>query len=185
MIKRLSSVCFSLALASAAFADTGAKDVSSEEENSAAAESAAGLEDFVESAIDAGFLVPTGEGASNTGDVRFTRDQLEALGIQCGGEYPLDFSVVSSLRRFNDMPTIYAESDGEIQAKMLADMKAKLALGLYAEATALIATAEAPEWTPCRQLIRLLDIVSAPTSNFSRALKPVTPGLACGSLWLS
>ncbi|MEL6859956.1 MAG: hypothetical protein AAFO74_16335 [Pseudomonadota bacterium] len=180
MIKRFSSVCFSLALASAAFADTGANDVSSDEENSAAVESAAGLEDFVESAIDAGLLVPTGEGPANAGDQRFTREQLEALGIQCGGDYPLDFSVVRSLRRFNDMPTIYAEDDGGEKVKLLADVKAKLALGLYAEAGAIIATAEGVEWTPYRQLIRLLDNRERPDIEFFQGLEACHPG---AGLW--
>ena len=182
MIKRFSSVCFSLALASAAFADTGAKDVSSEEENSAAAESAAGLDEFVDSAIDAGLLVPTGEGPTNSGDVRFTRDQLAALGIRCGGEYPLDFSVVKSLRRFNDMPTIYADTDGEVQAKMLADLKAKLALGLYAEARALIATAEGPEWTPYRKFITLLENRERPDIEYFQGLEACHPD---AGLWRS
>ncbi|MEO1662898.1 MAG: hypothetical protein AAFR51_18055 [Pseudomonadota bacterium] len=180
MIKRLSSICFSLALASAAFADTGAKDVSSDEETSAATESAEGLEDFVESAIDAGLLAPTGVGAAGPDRLRLSKEELATLGVQCGGEYPLDFSVVRSLRRFNDMPTIYADTDGEVQAKLIADLKAKLALGLYSEASALIATAEGPEWTPYRQLIQLLDNRVRPDTRYFQALETCHPG---AGLW--
>ena len=169
MIKHFITASIWIALASAASADTGAKAVSSDED-SIASETAEGLDDFVESAIRSGLLVPNENAVAADGITPIDQDAIAALGVRCGEDYPLDFSVVSSLRRFSELPDNYAEDDTDLEAKLVKDLKSKIALGLYAEAKALIATATETEWVAFREIIRLLENRERPNTEYFRAL---------------
>ena len=169
MIKRFITASLFVALASAASADTGANDVS-EDEDSVAAETAEGVDDFVESAIRSGLLVPNENAVGADGVTVIDTDVFEALGVRCGEDYPLDFSVVKSLRRFSELPDNYAEDDTDLDAKLVEDLKSKIALGLYAEANALIATAPDTEWRAYREILQLLDNRERPNLDFFDAL---------------
>ncbi|MEL6728472.1 MAG: hypothetical protein AAFP81_06425 [Pseudomonadota bacterium] len=169
MIKHLTIASFCFALVFAASADTGAKDVSDEEEQ-IAAETAEGLDAFVDSAIRSGLLVPNEDALAADGTTRIDPEALAALGIDCSEDYPLDFSVVSALRRFNELPSTVAENESEVRAKLIKDLKSKIALGLYAEAAAQIATAPQEEWVAFRELLRLMDHRERPNLNYFAGL---------------
>ena len=169
MIKYLTTASICFALVFAASADTGAKDVS-EEENQVAAETAEGLDAFVDSAIRSGLLVPSEDAVAADGVTPIDPEFMAALGIDCSADYPLDFSVVSSLRRFNELPSTVAESESEVRAKLIKDLKSKIALGLYAEARAQIATAPEDEWVAFRELLRLMDHRERPNLEFFEGL---------------
>lgn len=169
MIKRLTSASICFALASVAVADTGAKDVS-KADDPAAEESAAGLDAFVETAIRGGLLVANEDGVAELDPAA----QADLVSI-CSEPYPLDFSVVKSLRRFTELPQIDADDGTPPEAKLLIDMKAKMALGLYAEAKALIARAPADQWRTHRQFIQLMENRERPDVAYFRTLASCHP----------
>ena len=178
MIKRLASASICFALVSAAAADTGAKDVSNPE-NSAAEESAAGLDAFVETAIAGGLLVAPEDGVV----AQDPAAQAELVAI-CAEPYPLDFSVVKSLRRFTELPRLAAEDDTLPDARRLTDLKAKMALGLYAEAKSLITLTPDAEWRTHKKFIALMENRDRPDVAYFEKLASCHPEgrtLACRS----
>ena len=174
MIKRLTTASICLALVSAAHADTGAKDVSNDQ-TSAAEESAAGLDSFVDAAIRSGLLVP-----NEDGDVDVAPETLARMARVCGGAYPLDLSVVRSLRRFTELPSASDADDSALEEKLIRDLKSKLALGLYTEAGALLATAPESEWLAYRKLIDLMEKRQRPDVDYLETLSDCYPEAA---LW--
>lgn len=169
MIRRLTTASLCFALVSVASADTGAKDVS-KEEDPVAAETAAGLDAFVDSAIRSGLLVPNEDAVADDGKTPIDAEALASLGITCGDTYPLDFSVVRSLRRFNELPSIIIDDAAAAKAEMMEDLKSKIALGLYSEAKALIARAPETEWRAIRELIALLENRDRPNLAYFEGL---------------
>ena len=169
MIRRLTTASLCFALVSAASADTVAKDVS-KEEDPVAAETAAGLDAFVDSAIRSGLLVPNEDAVAADGKTPVDTEALADLGIVCSDTYPLDFSVVRSLRRFNELPSIIIEDEANAESQMMEDLKSKMALGLYSEAKALIASAPETEWRPIRELIALLENRQRPNVAYFEGL---------------
>lgn len=173
MIRRLASASFLIALASAAYADTGAKDVSAPE---AEKETDGGLDAFVETAIRGGLLVPADGVEVPVGDVAAEEVvETEVAPISsayvCGAADPLDFSVVRKLRRFTELPTaIDVEEAVAVDEKLLNDLKSKLALGLYAEAKALLALAPEAQWRPYRKFIELMENRSRPDVDYFAAM---------------
>lgn len=169
MIRRLTTAGLCFALVSAASADTGAKDVS-KEEDPVAAETADGLDAFVDSAIRSGLLVPNEDAVAADGKTPIDAEALASLGIVCSEDYPLDFSVVRSLRRFNELPSIIIEDEANAELQMMEDLKSKMALGLYSEAKALIARAPETEWRAIRELVALLENRQRPNLAYFEAL---------------
>jgi hypothetical protein len=169
MIKRLASASICFALVSAASAETGAKDVSNPD-NPAAEESAAGLDAFVETAIAGGLLVAPEEGVVVLDPVA----QAELTAI-CAEPYALDFSVVKSLRRFTELPRLTAEDDATPDARLLADLKAKMALGLYAEAKSLITLTPDAEWRTHKKFIQLMENRDRPDVAYFEKLASCHP----------
>lgn len=174
MIKRLTSASICFALASVASADTGAKDVSSAD-SPAAEESDAGLNAFVDAAIQSGLLVPNGEG-----EVEISPETLANIAYVCGETYPLDLSVVKSLRRFTELPSPSAADDEDPERKLVTDLKSKLALGLYAEAKALLINKPETEWVAYRKLIALMENRQRPDVDYFKTLASCYPE---ASLW--
>lgn len=170
MIRRVASFSLLVALASAAYADTGAKDVSQPDDQVVAeAEGDAGVEPealdaFVETAIQGGLLVRNQDAEA--------RPSLEQAAIAvCSGDYPLDFSVVRALRRFTELPSsLSALEDAAPNEKLLGDVKAKLALGLYSEAKAMVAQQPEEEWDAARKFIELMESRTRPDVEFFRDL---------------
>lgn len=164
MIRRLTYASLGLALAAAAHADpepvTATPSYEPVRENNAA-----GLDAFVETAIRGGLLVRN-DGAEPT--------ELESVPtlqpIVCTEQYPLDFSVEKSLRRFTELPVPSPEDDTDPSAAFLKDMRAKLALGLYSEARAMLAFAPEPEWQVYREFIELMNGRSEPDIDYFRQL---------------
>jgi hypothetical protein len=172
MIKRFTSAGIFLALVSAAHAQTGAKDVSTPE-SSAAEESAAGLDAFVDAAIRSGLLIP-----NEQGEVDVAPETLARMAYVCGSEYPLDLSVVRSLRRFTELPT--GAEDDDPEDKLITDLKSKLALGLYAEAGALIARAPETDYVAYRKLLALMENRQRPDVDYFETMSQCYPEAA---LW--
>lgn len=172
MIKRLTSASICLALASAAYADTGAKDVSTPED-AVAQETAETLDAFVDAAIRGGFLVP-----NEAGEIDVPPETLARMARVCRVEYPLDLTLVRSLRRFTELPTVSDKEKSDADAGLIADLKAKLALGLYAEANALIASAPETEWVAYRKLIAMLENRQRPDLEFFETLAGCYPEAA-------
>lgn len=174
MIRRFTSASLLLALVSAAHAQTGANDVS-EPAATAAEESAAGLDAFVDAAIRSGLLVP-----NEQGEVEVPPETLARMARVCGSEYPLNLSVVRSLRRFTELPGGSEADDGDPDAKLIKDLKSKLALGLYAEAGALIARAPETDYVAFRKLIALMENRQRPDVDYFKTLTDCYPEAA---LW--
>lgn len=174
MIKRLASASICFALVSVASADTGAKDVSIPD-SPAAEESAAGLDAFVETAIRGGLLVAPKDGAVEIDPVA----QAELVSM-CAEAYQLDFSVVQSLRRFTELPTLADAEDAAPDAKLRTDLKAKLALGLYAEAKSLIVRSPDDAWRTHKKFIQLMENRVRPDVAYFRSLASCHPEAA---LW--
>ena len=174
MIRRLTSASICFALASVAHADTGAKDVS-EAPAPAAETSDPGLNAFVDAAIKSGLLVPNGDG-----QVDVSPETLANMARVCGERYPLDFSVVKNLRRFTELPKLTDADEEDPDGKLVADLKAKMALGLYAEAKAILASRPADEWMAYRQLIALMENRQRPDIDYFRTLSGCYPE---ASLW--
>lgn len=169
MIKRFASASICFALVSVAAADTGAKDVSNPD-HPAAEESAAGLDAFVETAIAGGLLVAPEDGAVALDPVA----QAELVSI-CAGPYALDFSVVKSLRRFTELPRLAADDDGAPDVRLLTDLKAKMALGLYAEAKSLITLTPDAEWRTHKKFIQLMENRDRPDVAYFEKLASCHP----------
>ncbi|MHA7899801.1 MAG: hypothetical protein ACX94B_08020 [Henriciella sp.] len=179
MIRRLTSAGILVALASASFADTGANDVSKPEPEAAEAP-AGGLDAFVETAIQKGLLVPSGETA---GEDAVSPVQGAVVAAPCPDSNPLDFAVVRNLRRFTELPNALSEVEAEdATTKLRRDVKSKLALGLYAEAKTLITRQSDPEWHAYRNLISLLENRDRPDIAYFEALADCHPG---ADLWLA
>ena len=177
MIKRLlSSASIGIALASVVHADTGAKDVS--RPGLEIVENDDGeLSAFVDTAIESGLLVPKdGESSGRSPEA------LAAIAQICGDAYPLDLSTVKSLRRFTELPTDISADDVGAERKLIADLKAKLALGLYSEANALLASAPEEEWIAFRKLIKLLENREPPEIGYFEILADCYPD---ANLWYS
>ncbi|MEM7458647.1 MAG: hypothetical protein AAF331_04205 [Pseudomonadota bacterium] len=152
-----------------ASADTGAKDVSSAE-SPAAEESDAGLDAFVDAAIQSGLLVGNGDG-----ETEISQESLANIARVCGEGYPLDLSVVKTLRRFTELPTASAADDADPERKLIADLKAKLALGLYAEAKALLVSKPDTDWVAYRKLIALMENRQRPDVDYFKTLAGCYP----------
>lgn len=172
MIRRLTSASICFALASVAHADTGAKDVSNAED-AIVEETAETLDAFVDAAIRGGFLVP-----NEDGEIDVPPETLARMARVCRVEYPLDLSLVRSLRRFTELPTASDKDEANPDAGLIADLKAKLALGLYAEANALIASAPETEWVAYRKLIAMLENRQRPDVEFFKTLAGCYPEAA-------
>ncbi|MCR9080587.1 MAG: hypothetical protein NXH78_15940 [Hyphomonadaceae bacterium] len=164
MIRRLTYASLGLVLTAAAYADPepGTDQPSDEpvRENSAA-----GLDAFVETAIRGGLLVRNGE--AEPGDAPA---MTLAQAMVCSSDYPLDFSVEKSLRRFTELPAAGADDAGDANAAFLKNLKSKLALGLYSEAGAMLAFAPDEEWQVYRKFIELMSARSEPDIAYFRDL---------------
>lgn len=169
MIRRLASASVCFALASVAFADTGANDVSAADRN-VAEETAAGLDEFVDAAIRSGLLVP-----NEQGEVDVAPAVLAEMVHICSDRYYLDFSVVQTLRRFTELPALSLDEDNPSKSDLHNEIKAKLALGLYAEASALVASSPDTEWAAYRHFITLMEGRQRPDLNFFEALATCYP----------
>ena len=169
MIKRLASGSICFALVSAAAADTGAKDVSNPD-GPAAEESAAGLDAFVETAIAGGLLIAPEDGTAVMDPVA----QAELVSI-CAEPYPLDFSVVKALRRFTELPKLTDEEDPASDAKLITDLRAKMALGLYAEAKSLILLTPETQWRTHKKFIQLMENRDRPDVAYFEKLATCHP----------
>ncbi|MEC7288852.1 MAG: hypothetical protein VXW22_01990, partial [Pseudomonadota bacterium] len=93
----------------------------------------------------------------------------------CSSEYPLDFSVVKSLRRFTELPVGGVADDADMQAAFIKDLKSKLALGLYSEARAMLAFAPDEEWQIYRNFIDLMAARTDPDIDYFRELAACHP----------
>lgn len=169
MIRRLTYAGLSLALATAAHADVE-REAETPNEEPAREDTAAGLDAFVETAIRSGLLVRNGEGEA-TELPAMTLEQARA----CSSEYPLDFSVVKSLRRFTELPVGGVADDADMQAAFIKDLKSKLALGLYSEARAMLAFAPDEEWQIYRNFIDLMAARTDPDIDYFRELAACHP----------
>ena len=165
MIRRLTYAGLSLALAAAATAEPGPEDTTQSDEP-VREESAAGLDAFVETAIRGGLLVRNGD--TPAGDAAPAMSLVTA--ISCNAEYPLDFSVVKSLRRFTELPAGGADDTVDATAAFIQDLKAKLALGLYSEAKAMLAFAPQEDFQVYRNFIELMAARSEPDIAYFRDL---------------
>ncbi|NQY97703.1 MAG: hypothetical protein HRT82_11145 [Henriciella sp.] len=164
MIRRLTYASLGLALAAAAHADPEPVTATPSDEP-VRENNAAGLDAFVETAIRSGLLV------RNDGAEPIELDSVPALQpIVCTEQYPLDFSVEKSLRRFTELPVPSAEDDADPSAAFLKDMRAKLALGLYSEARAMLAFAPESDWQVYREFIELMNGRSEPDIDYFRQL---------------
>lgn len=164
MIRRLTYAGLGLVLAAAAYADPAPESEDPIEEP-AREETAAGLDAFVETAIRGGLLIRNGEG-SDAANPALTLETVKA----CSADYPLDFSVVKSLRRFTELPRVAAADGSDAKAALTQDLKAKLALGLYSEARAMLAFAPGDEWAVYRQFIDLMAARTDPDIEYFREL---------------
>lgn len=165
MIRHLTYAGLGLVLAAVAHADPGPGSTDTSEEP-VRDETAAGLDAFVETAIRGGLLVPNADRDSATAPAMMLQP-----GFACGPDYPLDFSVVSSLRSFTELQNGTTSVDAaEAEAALLNELKSKLALGLYSEAKAMIATAEGEQWVPYRQFADLMIGRAAPDVAYFQAL---------------
>ena len=177
MIRRLTYAGLSLALATAAYAED---EPAMRQPNPEPAqdETSAGLDAFVETAIGAGLLVAA-DGVERSG----SEASASPIFITCSDTYPLDFSVVQSLRRFTELPGPPGELNAEeAQAAMVKDLKSKLALGLYSEARAMIAFAPEQDWTAYRKFIDLMDGRGEADIQYFRELAACHPQ---ASMWLA
>lgn len=176
MIRRLTYAGLSLALASAAHADVE-REAETTTEEPARENTAAGLDAFVETAIRGGLLVRNGEAESGDSPA-MTLAQARA----CSSEFALDFSVVKSLRRFTELPSGVAADGGDAEAAFIQNLKAKLALGLYSEARAMLAFAPDEAWHTYRKFIDLMAARTDPDIDYFRELTSCHPE---ASLWLA
>ena len=175
MIRHLATASFFVALVSAAHAQTGANDVSEptvETEEETVGED---LDAFVETAIRGGLLVPADGDGSEPAVAADSEPVIYASG-KCTRPYPLDFSVVRSLRKFTELPDA-VDADDEVSAddKLRKDLKSKLALGLYAEAKALLAFAEDEKWEPYQKFIELMENRQQPDLAYFEELSACHP----------
>jgi len=164
MIRRLTYASLGLALAAAAHADPEPATATPSDEP-VREDSAAGLDAFVETAIRGGLLVRNGEASSEDMPVVLVPEQFA-----CVADYPLDFSVEKSLRRFTELPVPSVQDDADPSAAFLKDLRAKLALGLYSEARAMLAFAPGEEWQVYREFIELMSGRSEPDIDYFRQL---------------
>nr|WP_070960315.1 hypothetical protein [Hyphomonas sp. Mor2] len=164
MIRRLTYASLGLVLTAAAYADPepGPDQLSDEPVRE---DTAAGLDAFVETAIRGGLLVRNGE-AEMTDSEAVSMPQA----MVCLDEYPLDFSVEKSLRRFTELPGAQIEDGGDGEAAFLKDLKSKLALGLYSEARAMLAFAPDEKWQVYRKFIDLMAARNEPDIAYFRQL---------------
>lgn len=175
MIRRLATASFLVALVSAAHAQTGANDVSEPDAETEQEEVGAGLDTFVETAISSGLLVPAETDEAAPGSLP-NEVALPSSTATCQQPYPLDLSVVRSLRKFTQLPSaIDMDEDADLEEKLRADLKSKLALGLYAEASALLTRAEDPKWEPYRKFIDLMENRERPDLPYFAALSDCHP----------
>lgn len=180
MIRHLTSAGLGFVLALTASAESKPETVKPSQEP-ARENTAAGLDAFVETAIRNGLLVPnSGEAASEpaapviveiAAEVPAPAPVLEVDFADCGDAYPLDFSVVKSLRRMTQLPGPEGDLNAvEAEAAKVKDLKSKLALGLYSEASAMIAMAPEPSWQPYRKFASLMSARGAPDIAYFRHL---------------
>ncbi len=163
MIRRLTYAGLSLALAAAASAEPG-PDPEQPNDEPVREETAAGLDAFVETAIRGGLLVRNGE----TTDAEVPTMSLTQA-VACTADYPLDFSVVKSLRRFTELPAGGAD-EADVEAAFIKDLKSRLALGLYSEAKAMLAFAPDEEFHVYRQFINLMAARTEPDIDYFQEL---------------
>ncbi|MEL7041474.1 MAG: hypothetical protein AAGL90_08110 [Pseudomonadota bacterium] len=171
MIRRVTTAALSLSLLATALADAGAKDRSPEPPVRAQGEGS-GLGAFVETAIEKGLLIPN-EARAEAAPV--------SVAMVCSETYPLDFSVVRSLRRFTQLPDAeIPANDIEAEAMLIRDVRAKLALGLYSEARAMIAFAPDEDWGVFKKFIAMMEARERPDVAYFQALADCYPEAA---LW--
>ncbi|MEM1146747.1 MAG: hypothetical protein AAF582_11615 [Pseudomonadota bacterium] len=171
MIRRVTTAALSLSLVATALADTGARHGSPEPPVRDEGEGT-GLGAFVETAIEKGLLVP------NEAQVQ---GAPVSTAMVCTETYPLDFSVVRSLRRFTQLPDAgVPANDIEAEAMLIRDVRAKLALGLYSEARAMIAFAPDEDWGVFKKFITMMEGRDRPDVRYFRALADCYPEAA---LW--
>ncbi len=177
MIRRLTYAGLSLALATAAHAENEPATPQPNPEP-AQDETSVGLDAFVETAIGAGLLVPAeGEAATDS------QPASAPVFVTCTNTYPLDFSVVQSLRRFTELPGPPGElSPAEAKVAAVKDLKSKLALGLYSEARAMIAFAPEDEWKAYRKFIDLMTARGDVDLDYFRELAACHPQ---ANMWLA
>lgn len=164
MIRRLTYASLGLALVAAAHADPEPVTATPSDEP-VREETAAGLDAFVETAIRSGLLVRNGESETTDAPIVSLPENFT-----CPDNYPLDFAVEKSLRRFTELPAPSAADDADPSAAFLKDLKAKLALGLYSEAKAMLAFAPEQEWQVYREFIELMDGRTEPDISYFRQL---------------
>ncbi|GAB5455953.1 MAG: hypothetical protein Hens2KO_21820 [Henriciella sp.] len=175
MIRHLATASFFVALVSAAHAQTGANDVSEPAVESEEETVGEDLDAFVETAIRGGLLVPA-EGEEAEGITAADGGPVLYASSKCSRPYPLDFSVVRSLRKFTELPNaIDAGEDVVADDKLRKDLKSKLALGLYAEAKALLTFADDPKWEPYRKFIALMENRQQPDLAYFQELSTCYP----------
>lgn len=180
MIRHLATASFFVALVSAAHAQTGANDVSEpavETEEETVGED---LDAFVETAIRGGLLVPA-DGEETEGATAADGGPVLYASSKCERPYPLDFSVVRSLRKFTELPNaIGADENVSSDETLRKDLKSKLALGLYAEAKALLTFVDDPKWDSYRKFIELMENRQQPDLAYFQELSACHPD---ANLW--
>lgn len=181
MIRRLTyaslSLSISVMLAAGAFAETEPKPERPDQE-SAPGETAADLDAFVETAIRGGLLVRNGDGSEDASSAAPSE-----LFFNCTEPYPLDFSVVQTLRRLTELPGPPGDlSETDAKAALLKDLKSKLALGLYSEAKAMIAYVPDRDWQAYSKFIELMTARGEVDMAFFRELAACHPE---ANLWLA
>ena len=185
MIRRLATASFLVALVSAAHAQTGANDVSEPDQETVQEEArdrSETLDAFVETAIRGGLLVPADTDGSDPAIVSDAAP-TPASNIVCRQPYPLDLSVVRSLRKFTELPSaIDLEDEINLEDKLRTDLKSKLALGLYAEAKALLTFADDEQWEPYRKFIELMENRTPPDLAYFEAMSDCYPD---AELWFA
>ena len=170
MIRHLATASFFVALVSAAHAQTGANDVSEPAVETDEETVGEDLDAFVDTAIRGGLLVPA-ENDGSEPDVTTDGGPVVYASGKCMRPYPLDLSVVRSLRKFTELPNaIDADSDTDAEDKLRKDLKSKLALGLYAEAKALLAFADDAQWEPYLKFIELVENRERPDLEYFKQL---------------
>jgi|GEM_PF-3283702 len=164
MIRRLTYAGLSLGLAITANAQT-APEANEPSDEPVREETAAGLDAFVETAIRSGLLVRNGEAGAAEGV-----SDLPLMPMSCAEDYPLDFAVVQTLRRFTELPNEPIQDAADPETAFLNDLKSKIALGLYSEAKAMLAFAPQGELIAHREFVELMIARSDPNIDYFREL---------------
>lgn len=178
MIRHLAFASLGFVLAATAFAESKPETVDPGQEP-ARENTAAGLDAFVETAIRNGLLVPNIEPAPSEPaapvvietPIVTAEPVAPTVYAECGRTYPLDFSVVKSLRRMTELSGPDGDQSADAaMADKVRNLKSKLALGLYSEANAMIAVAPEETWQPYRKFAALMSARGKPDVAYFRHL---------------